>query len=330
MAVNDRNATDASLQGAVSAIGTFPWAASTIAPAQAFRASMSQYAPGTILSWAQSAVWTSGLLLKAASAKLPATNPGSADILKGLWSIKDNNLGGAAPPLTFVQGQPASPAQCYFWSQIRSGVWTVPAGKTQTCAVVSSNRNPAAPGNPAIYTATVTPPPDGGTVAFADGSAPVAGCTAQPVNTTTGQATCTVTYSATGSHSITATYGGDATFSASGPSAALSESVVPLPTATITSATTLSTGQSISGTAADTGGPGILGVILYYSDPTGKVVGLATQCTGCGAGHTTATWSYQLSPGGPFTPGQHLIVAQTVDTAWNFGGPSNFQSITVS
>jgi hypothetical protein len=84
----------------------------------------------------------------------------------------------------------------------------------------------------------------------------------------------------------------------------------------------LSTGQSISGTAADTGGPGVLGVILYYSDPTGKVVGLATQCTGCGAGHTTATWSYQLSPGGPFTPGQHLIVAQAVDiwVSWSQWG----------
>jgi Bacterial Ig-like domain (group 3) len=59
------------------------------------------------------------------------------------------------------------------------------------------------------YTATVTPAPDGGTVSFDDGAGNPATsqCAAQPVSG--GAATCTVSYSSTGVHTVTATYTGD-------------------------------------------------------------------------------------------------------------------------
>src|SRR6266511_3395156 len=78
-----------------------------------------------------------------------------------------------------------------------------------TTTSLASSANPSIVGASVTYTATVSPVPDGGTVAFSDNGSPISTCTAQPVNTTTGTATCTVTYTAVGSHTIVATYSGD-------------------------------------------------------------------------------------------------------------------------
>jgi hypothetical protein len=56
--------------------------------------------------------------------------------------------------------------------------------------------------------------PGGGTVAFSDNGAAIAGCGAVTVSST-GTATCPVTYATAGTHTITAAYSGDATFAAS-------------------------------------------------------------------------------------------------------------------
>ena len=101
-----------------------------------------------------------------------------------------------------------------------------PAAPTTTS--LSSSPNPSSTGQAVTYTATVTPvaPASGtptGTVSFADGSAPITGCTAQALSG--GTATCTVTYTSTGTHSITATYGGDSNFAPSPPSNTISQLV---------------------------------------------------------------------------------------------------------
>ena len=59
------------------------------------------------------------------------------------------------------------------------------------------------------YTATVTPTPDGGTVAFTDNGSTISGCGSVTVNTATGKAACQATYTTAGSHPIVATYLGD-------------------------------------------------------------------------------------------------------------------------
>ena len=68
------------------------------------------------------------------------------------------------------------------------------------------------------YTATVSPASGTGTptgtVAFADGGTPITGCGAVKVGST-GTATCPVTYTAVGSHAITAAYSADATYAGS-------------------------------------------------------------------------------------------------------------------
>ncbi len=84
-----------------------------------------------------------------------------------------------------------------------------------TTTSLASSANPSIVGQSVTYTATVSPVPDGGTVAFSDNGSPIAACQQQPVNTATGQATCTVTYNVVGSHSLIATYSGDFNYAGS-------------------------------------------------------------------------------------------------------------------
>lgn len=84
---------------------------------------------------------------------------------------------------------------------------------TTTALIFSAN--PSVGGQPVTYTASVSPTPDGGTVSFQDDGTDIGGCGSVAVSTSgtsAGTATCTVTYPTTGSHSITASYSGDANF----------------------------------------------------------------------------------------------------------------------
>ena len=94
-----------------------------------------------------------------------------------------------------------------------------------TATAVTSSAAPSVPGQAVTYTATVSPVPSGGTVAFTDGTTTIAGCGTVAVNTSTGKATCPVTYTAAGSHTITGAYSGAAGYAAS-TSAPLTENVV--------------------------------------------------------------------------------------------------------
>jgi len=84
------------------------------------------------------------------------------------------------------------------------------AGPTTT--TLTSSANPAASGASVAFTATVTGTTPSGTVNFADGGTSLAGCAAVALtgsgNTRT--ATCSTSALTVGSHSIVASYGGDA------------------------------------------------------------------------------------------------------------------------
>ena len=98
-----------------------------------------------------------------------------------------------------------------------------PAASTQTTVV--SALNPALATQPVTLTATVSPAPDGGTVAFDDGTSTIAGCGSQPVNRASGIAVCQTSSLTVGTHSITAVYSGDPQYLAS-TSSALTEKVI--------------------------------------------------------------------------------------------------------
>jgi hypothetical protein len=81
--------------------------------------------------------------------------------------------------------------------------WTIDLA---TVTTVTASLNPGSVGAPVTYTARVRPGPTGGTVGLTDNGAPLAGCQAAAV--VAGIATCTVTYTDPGAHSIVATYSG--------------------------------------------------------------------------------------------------------------------------
>jgi alpha-tubulin suppressor-like RCC1 family protein len=101
---------------------------------------------------------------------------------------------------------------------------------TASVTTVSTSGSPAAANHAITFTATVSPTDGGGSVAFfADGSAtPIAGCAAAPLNLSAGsyQATCSVSSLADGSHTISATYTGDALYLTSSGDLAGGQSVV--------------------------------------------------------------------------------------------------------
>jgi hypothetical protein len=107
-----------------------------------------------------------------------------------------------------------------FQGSSTTSILTIDRGPTATAAG-TLNGTPGV-GQTVALLASVAPANTGsasptGTVAFFDNGAPIAGCTSQPVFG--GGATCTTSYPAPGTHTITAAYFGDVNFvgSTSGP-----------------------------------------------------------------------------------------------------------------
>jgi Bacterial Ig-like domain (group 3) len=109
-----------------------------------------------------------------------------------------------------------------------SVVLTLVVNKGATATAVTSSSDPSVSGQGLTYTATVSAsaPATGtptGTATFMDGASNVAGCVAQPL--VAGVASCGVVYAGVGTHTITATYSGDAGFLTSTSTAALTQIV---------------------------------------------------------------------------------------------------------
>jgi type II secretory pathway pseudopilin PulG len=128
-----------------------------------------------------------------------------------------------------------------------SASMTQVVGLAATTASVASNQNPSVVFEQVTYTATVTAvsPSTGiptGTVEFFDGGTPIAACAAQAVTfTSSDTATCQITYSSTGSHSITVENLGNAgTYAASAVSPSITQVVDPSSSYTGSSTGTLS------------------------------------------------------------------------------------------
>jgi hypothetical protein len=84
-----------------------------------------------------------------------------------------------------------------------------------TKTTLTSSANPAHVNKSVTYTATVAPKPGSGTVKFTDNGKTITGCGAVAVSASTGKATCKITYKSKGTHTIGASYSGNATFAQS-------------------------------------------------------------------------------------------------------------------
>ncbi|HTY95476.1 MAG TPA: Ig-like domain-containing protein, partial [Solirubrobacteraceae bacterium] len=152
------------------------------------------------------------------------------------------------------------------------------------------------------YTATVTPAPDDGTVAFKDTGTPIGGCTTQAVNTTTGIATCEVSFSTIGAHTISASFSGstDSLYRPSTSSFADTTAQTETGTKLAASAGIAVTGQPVTYTATVTPVPD--GGSVAFKDAGTPISDCATQAVSTTTGIATCEISYP-------TAGEHGITA---------------------
>jgi hypothetical protein len=202
-----------------------------------------------------------------------------------------------------------------------------------TSTSLSSSKNPSNPDDTVTYSATVAPVPDGGTVAFSDNGTGIPGCGAQPVNTTTGVATCAVTYPDPGTHTITANYSGDAFFLAS-PAAPLTQrvrsGVGPNQASTTTSldssANPSVSGQPVTFTATVSFPPNGVGSPtggVTFFDGTTPIAGCSNVPVGGSAPFTVSC----VTTFGPSAGLSHLITSTHSITAV-YGGNAVYQPST--
>lgn len=109
-------------------IEAFPWWVND-APVQEFRAAMT--AGGVANSdWQNSGatgIWTA-LQMFAAAQKNLSDNPTASEALQNMYSLQGETLGGLAPPITFTQGQPAGPRNCFWPIIFKNGSLNNPIG----------------------------------------------------------------------------------------------------------------------------------------------------------------------------------------------------------
>jgi uncharacterized repeat protein (TIGR01451 family) len=148
-------------------------------------------------------------------ARLMASDGQASDLFGTSVAVSGDTVVGGAPAALVVN---------------RTGTAYVFGQPVATTTALTSSHNPSYVGEQVTYTAFVSPVPSGGTVAFFDGGAFISGCESKPVDTSTGQATCQVTYSSTGTHEITETYSGNANYAGSS-SSPFTQTVVARPAA---------------------------------------------------------------------------------------------------
>lgn len=90
-----------------------------------------------------------------------------------------------------------------------------PTGTGTSASSSSSSENPSVVGQSVTFTTTVSPVPDGGSVQFTDPGVTIPGCGAVPVDTSTGEASCTTSFGSPGGYEVQAIYSGDASFAGS-------------------------------------------------------------------------------------------------------------------
>jgi branched-chain amino acid transport system substrate-binding protein len=136
LAIIDSISKEPTLDGLMAPQGNFPFTSASTPLEAEYQATRQQYAATLANSPAVATVWAAGALLRAVvkGASLPPGKVTSQDLLKGLYTIKDNNLGGlSGAPLTYVEGGPKTLVNCFFYIQLKEAKWGAPYGSKPFC-----------------------------------------------------------------------------------------------------------------------------------------------------------------------------------------------------
>jgi branched-chain amino acid transport system substrate-binding protein len=125
-------ADDPNLEGAIAPGPLFPAFLTGTPALDEFQHAVALDGAGIVSKQSATTGWLAGKLFEKAAATLPEP-PTSQAILDGLWSIKDDSLGGIAVPLSFNKDQPAQGKSCWFNMEIKAGKWFTNDGGKLHC-----------------------------------------------------------------------------------------------------------------------------------------------------------------------------------------------------
>jgi branched-chain amino acid transport system substrate-binding protein len=137
--VADRFKDDSNIDGWASGVNVFPFFQTGTPATDQYHEALRTQGGGKLIAGVGTATgWVGGKLLEKVGANLPEP-PTSEAILKGLWSLQNDDLGGLTHPLTFVPGQPATKLACWFNIATKGGNWVSPDGFQRHCAAAPIN-----------------------------------------------------------------------------------------------------------------------------------------------------------------------------------------------
>jgi branched-chain amino acid transport system substrate-binding protein len=118
-------------------VAPFAWWAQDTPMQKAFHAAIAKFAPGTPASFGSSGVWAAGEILRT-SAKFLSGTPTRDELLRGLYTVKDETFGGLTLPLTYVADRsldkPLPYFNCAYVAVINDqGQWSYAPGKEFYC-----------------------------------------------------------------------------------------------------------------------------------------------------------------------------------------------------
>ena len=123
--VAERLKDNPQLDGAISVSDVFPWFIEGTPAVDEFHAAMASFGGNVPPGLGPAEGWVSGKLFEVVAAGL-AEPPSSAQILAGLWKVKDNTMGGLTAPLTFTENQATQPYACGSLIMTSNGKWVAP------------------------------------------------------------------------------------------------------------------------------------------------------------------------------------------------------------
>jgi branched-chain amino acid transport system substrate-binding protein len=135
-------AKNPNMDGTIAIEPNPPLADESIAATKTFHQALDQYAKGVSSSAAYNEddlwAWAAAEAFAVAANRAhlaPTSTP--ADVKQGLYTFKNETVGGLTPPLTFKPGAP-SLVGCYYVTQVKGGAFVAPNGATPTCLPASA------------------------------------------------------------------------------------------------------------------------------------------------------------------------------------------------
>jgi len=136
---------DPNIKEAIAAVYSFPYMLTKgttkeqTASLKAFHKAMKKYAPKVLKSdnkQPATTTWTSAKAFEQAASTIPSGTAATPALIKaGMYTFKDETLGGLAPnPLTFTEGEKEHPHNACWWGEVlKNGKLTAPEGMKTTC-----------------------------------------------------------------------------------------------------------------------------------------------------------------------------------------------------